>query len=463
MKTARMLPRRPWSMAGRVVAGLLAWALLFPTPWRSDSRAGGPAARPGLATVSNSSTPDTDGPAYDPDPKGTRNRIFEAYGVKAWHAQGYRGQGVKVAILDSGFCGYRSHLGQALPSRVQTRSFRLDGDLEAKDSQHGILCAEVVHALAPEAELLLANWEPERPEQFLAAVAWARAEGARVLTCSVIMPTWSDYEGHGPVHEALTRLLGPGHRASDRLLFASAGNTALRHWSGSFHPAWDGCHEWAPGQTENWIKPWDGERVSVELCCEPGARFDLAVYDRTVNILVGRSRVPNRELLPPGECRCAVVGFTSQPNHVYSVQVRRVQAPASGTGRFHLVVLGGSLHHATRQGSICFPGDGPEVVAVGAVDSMGHRVAYSSCGPDSSRPKPDLVAPVPFPSLWRTRPFTGTSAAAPQAAALAALVWSRHPHWTAWQVRTTLQQAACHPGPARHDGETGYGQIHLPF
>ena len=31
--------------------------------------------------------------------------------------------------------------------------------------------------------------------------------------------------------------------------------------------------------------------------------------------------------------------------------------------------------------------------------------------------KPDLVATVPFPSGWRTRPFSGTSAAAPQALA----------------------------------------------
>src|SRR5205807_9580880 len=103
-----------------------------------------------------------------------------------------------------------------------------------------------------------------------------------------------------------------------------------------------------------------------------------------------------------------------------------------------------------------------EVGAVGAVDARGHRQAYSSCGPNSSQTKPDLVAPVPFPSFWRTRPFTGTSAAAPQAAALGALVWSRHPDWTALQVRATLQQAAVHAGPGRRDGETGFGQIRLP-
>src|SRR5262249_10107179 len=162
--------------------------------------------------------------------------------------------------------GYRAYLGKALPERVTVQSFRRDGDLEARDSRHGILCGEAVHALAPEAELLLANWEPERPERFLAAVRWARRQGARGGACPAIMPTWSDGEGHGPVHEALARILGPGDRPGDLLCFASAGNTALRHWGGPFRaggradPARGGWHEWAPGRAANPIRPWGGER-----------------------------------------------------------------------------------------------------------------------------------------------------------------------------------------------------------
>ena len=127
--------------------------------------------------------------------------------------EGWRGQGVKVAVLDSGFRGYKGHLGEVLPDHVTVHSFRDDGDLEAKDSQHGILCGEVVHAIAPDAELLFANWEPERPEQFLEAVRWARRQGARIVTCSLIMPTWSDGEGGGEVHKALADALGKGDQA----------------------------------------------------------------------------------------------------------------------------------------------------------------------------------------------------------------------------------------------------------
>jgi subtilisin family serine protease len=444
--TKGKLPRGLSSLtAALLTLGLLASAFLLP-------HSGGRLARPSFCLAAEA-TPDAEFVPFDPDPVGHRARLMGWMGVRAWHEAGFRGRGLQVAVLDSGFAGYRTQLGKALPAAVKATSFRTDGNLEARDSQHGTLCAEVLHALAPEADLLLANWEPERPESFLAAVRWARREGARVLTCSVIMPSWSDGEGHGPAHAELARALGKGDKPGDALLFASAGNTARRHWSGVFRDA-GGWHEWAPGVTDNAVKPWGGERVSVELCWQGDARYEVVVTDRTAGREVGRSRWPGLSAT-----RCAVVAFAPQAGHDYAVRVRRL-GPADGP--FHLVVLGGALTHSTRRGSVPFPGDGPEVIAVGAVDEGGRRVSYSSCGPNSGQPKPDLSATVPFPSLFRARPFTGTSAAAPQAAALAALVWSRHPDWTAAQVGAALRQAAVPTGPGGHDSETGYGRVHLP-
>jgi subtilisin family serine protease len=405
-------------------------------------------AGPALRAGSTDSPPDAAVPV--PQPALSRERHLAELGVTAWHAAGGRGQGVKVAILDTGFHGYRAFLGKALPATVTVHSFRSDGDLEARDSQHGILCGEVVHAVAPDAELLLANWDGDRPDQFLDAVRWARAQGARVISCSVIMPTWSDGEGSGPVHEALTKLLG-----HDLLCFASAGNTAQRHWSGAFHDGGDGWHEWAPGRKDNALRPWGPAPVSVELCWPRGADYELAVWDATTETEVGRS-VPRR-----GAGRtCAVVWVRPEPRHSYRVRVRR--AEGQGADRFHLVALGGWLELTTAHGSIAFPADGPEVIAVGAVGADGRRAPYSSCGPNSPRPKPDLVAVVPFPSQARTEPFAGTSAAAPQAAALAAVLWSRFPGWGAARVRDTLLGSARDLLAPGHDDETGYGLIALP-
>jgi subtilisin family serine protease len=409
-------------------------------------------APPSWASVEEA-TPDSAlaGAAY---PAQQRAQILTQLGVDRWHQLGYRGRGVKVAVLDSGFRGYRAHLGKTLPAKVMVRSFRTDGNLEARNSQHGILCAEVVHALAPDAQLLFANWDSDRSDQFLAAARWARQQGARVISCSLIMPSWSDGEGGGRIDETLAQILGSGRESGDPLCFASAGNTAQRHWCGQFHDGGAGLHEWEPGQVANILTPWGHERISVEMCWQPGASYEVAVLEAASGRMVARSQIR----LGRKRC-CAVARFQPSPWHTYQVRVRRLKGTA---GRFHLVVLGGCLAHATARGSIPCPADCPAVLAVGAVDAAGHRVCYSSCGPNSRRPKPDFVAPVPFPSAWRDRPFTGTSAAAPQAAALAALWLSRFPAWKAEQVRAAMQAAALDLGPAGHDYETGYGLIRLP-
>jgi subtilisin family serine protease len=380
--------------------------------------------------------------------------------VDRWHKAGYRGQGIKVALLDAGFRGYQAGLGTVLPARVIGRSFRGDGNLEARDSQHGVLCAEVIHALAPDAELLLANWDSDQPETFLEALRWARVQGARVVSCSLIMPSWSDGEGGGAVNEAVAQLAGTGQRPDDLLCFASAGNTAQRHWCGTFRPDAAGLHQWQPGLTANSIKPWGSERVAVELYGPATAPYEVLVLNTTTGEVVGRATM--RPVLADSAGGSAVVRFVPQRQNAYQVLVRSLRPAATESGRFHLVILGGGLEHTTCQGSICCPADGPGVLAVGAVDAAGKRLFYSSCGPNSRQPKPDLVAEVPFPSLCRARPFAGTSAAAPQATGLAALWWSRHPDWTAAQVRAAMVAAAFDLGPPGHDWETGYGRIALP-
>ena len=310
-----------------------------------------------------------DSAARPPDPRPALQRLkhLARLGVDRWHAAFYRGRGTKIAVLDSGFRGYRHFLGRALPDRVTVRSFRNDRNLEAKDSQHGILCAEVLHALAPDAELLLANWEPDRSDQFIEAVRWARAQGARIVSCSVIMPSWSDGEGGGPVHESLARLLGDGSHAGDLLCFACAGNTAQRHWSGTIRPGRDGWHQWIAGGVDNDVTPWGTDCLSIEACWSTPADFDLLVLDAATGREIGRS------CARPGVSRqSAVVRFDPEQARECCVRLRQVRGEPA---RFHLVTLSGGMRYATASCSIPFPGDGPEVLAVSAVDDAGQRVS----------------------------------------------------------------------------------------
>src|ERR671915_38759 len=62
----------------------------------------------------------------------------ERPGAAAWHRAGEKGRGVKVAVLDTDFFGYRDELGRTLPRAVKARSFRRDRDLGARRTAHGL-------------------------------------------------------------------------------------------------------------------------------------------------------------------------------------------------------------------------------------------------------------------------------------------------------------------------------------
>lgn len=411
-------------------------------------------APPSAESQGEQATPEREAAA--PSARESRLRHLTSLGVDRWHEHGWRGRGVKVAVLDTGFRGYRAFLGKQLPSAVRVRSFRRDGQLEARPSQHGVLCAEIIHAIAPDAEILFANWEPDEPDTFLEAVRWARKEGARLISCSVIMPSWSDGHGGGAVHHRLAALLGAAEAHDGMFLCACAGNTAQRHWAGIPRLDSDGWHYWHSKDRRNLIVPWGGERVAVEMYGAAGVGCRIQVVKKGEETLVGEAEVsaPSAALLP------TAVRFDPERGQEYEVRLK--SGTKAAPGAFHVVVLGGDLQHTTPKDSIAFPGDGEPVFTVGAVDAAGRRKLYSSCGPTGRRAKPDFAAQVPFVSLCRAESFSGTSAAAPQAAGLAALILGRHPDWSRQRVHDFLRVASEDLHEPGHDCETGYGLLRLP-
>lgn len=83
----------------------------------------------------------------------------------------------------------------------------------------------------------------------------------------------------------------------------------------------------------------------------------------------------------------------------------------------------------------------PGVLAVGAVDWEGQPTPWTSYGPEV-----DVTAPGVF--VWTTAPsadyayFDGTSAAAPVAAALAAMITAARPDWSVEQVAARVRETA---------------------
>ncbi len=105
---------------------------------------------------------------------------LQNFGAGSWQAGGITGKGVKVGIVDAGFSGYADLLGSTLPARVVTKSL----GSSFYSSRHGTACAEIVHALAPDATLYLVNIDDIEVD-FIYAVRWLQAQGVKVISSSI--------------------------------------------------------------------------------------------------------------------------------------------------------------------------------------------------------------------------------------------------------------------------------------
>lgn len=375
---------------------------------------------------------------------------LKVLGVDRLHREGFDGSGKIIAILDTGFVGYKNQLGKTLPEEVVARSFRIDRNLEGKSTLHGMSCAEIIHSVAPGAKLLLANWEPDSPEHFLDAVKWAKAEGANVISCSVVMPGWSDGRGGGEVHRKLKAILGDPENPKTPLFFAAVGNFAERHQTRTFRDDGNGGHLWSEGKSLLSLTPWSGAPVCLELTHSPKVEYRMEVRDPSGR-QVGTRFGPAAEGMTGHSIR-----FFPQTPEAHTIRIEKVRG--DGEAPFRLITLSASLSSSDPVGSVAFPGDGEEVIGIGAVDEKRNRESYSGCGYDKN--KPDCVAMVPFPT--RTQPaFSGTSAAAPQAAGLAAVIWSAEPQMGSAVVRTRILESCLDLGLPGVDRETGRGLIRI--
>jgi len=120
-----------------------------------------------------------------------------------------------------------------------------------------------------------------------------------------------------------------------------------------------------------------------------------------------------------------------------------------------VVVVAASGNEGNR---VDYPAAYPTVIAVGAVGADNRRMSKSNFGPEL-----DIVAPgynIYSTSLnGKYGQITGTSAAAPQVAAAAALVLARNPKLTPIEVRAMLYENAADLGADGWDKYYGYGLL----
>lgn len=380
----------------------------------------------------------------------------------AWHEKGFTGKGIKVAVLDGGFKGLAERQASGdLPANVVTQDF-CGGQLLGEED-HGTAVAEIVHEMAPDAQLYLACVGTE--VDLAAAEAWAKSQGVTVINHSAGWEGPYRDDGGGPVGAVVADA-----RANGILWVNSAGNEAMTHWSGSYTPngSW---HMWNPngdmGNSFIWpngmdicgFLKWDEWPSGI-------SDFDLGLFLSGSNSLLAVSEGNQGGGQPPFEAMCW--RQTSGRDLVVFWAIRGYRVTTSP--RLDLVSWSPTLQYAVAAGSIATPASSPAAFAVGALCWQSRGLEpYSSQGPTiDGRTKPDIVGHDSVSGStyggFSSCPsaFAGTSASSPEVAGAAALVKQAYPNLNPDQLKAYLMRAARDLGDAGVDNVYGAGELQLP-
>ena len=392
-----------------------------------------------------------------------------AIGADILHKRGITGAGAKVGILDFGFQRYSDLQANGLvPRAAAAKAFNNAGRIDV-NSEHGTACAEIVHAVAPDAELYLAAVDG-RTDQIIQAARWLADQGVDVISFSG--------GGHMGPHNGMSQLDRFVDSISQRgiLWVNAAGNEGDNHWGGrSVDRNGDGWIDMGPnGENFIVIEP-KAAGIALQVSWDdwgsdpskPTATLDLDAYLFRYDRRTGRSSLVGRSANP-------------QLGRGFPVEVISGSIPRGGGGPYLLALRSTNLDRETQihvhsmapaevlprvaRGSIGIPATAGSALAVGAVDVATKTLqSYSSQGPtDDNRLKPEVSAPDNTASASYSKQggrFPGTSAACPHVSGLAALLKQIDPGSSREDLLEQIKDSVRPMGTSSPNNEYGYGHI----
>ncbi len=361
-----------------------------------------------------------------------------------WHAAGQRGAGVKVGIID---LFSRRPYGDAqrakqvpAPAGTACFFFGLPCDVFSVSGSrqiHGTGVAEIVHEMAPDAQLYLAS--AFTAADLEAVVNVFAAQGVKIITRSLTSEYDGPGDGRGPIDAVIDHAVTSGIT-----WFNSAGNSAGNgafprsgaYYRGVFTDTdGNGFHEFAPG-IEALGLPCGVFTLGLRWddFDEPSASvtdFDLFELDQNNTVLdvAADAQGSSGGTAPPLENfdRAGTTCATGRSRLVF-VAIHLANAGDGASDTLEFQNNGQPMTFSSDPFSAAVPAcdsANAGLVCVGSIfPALGVEVAsFSSRGPtNDDRTKPDIVAASCLASFSFRGCFNGTSASSPAAAGAAALL-----------------------------------------
>jgi len=383
-----------------------------------------------------------------------------------WQWAGLTGQGTKVGVLDLGFLGYTNRIAEGeLPSAVITQSFVGDGsefDFWGRPiTQHGTACAEIVHDMAPKAQLYLVNFGTE--VEWANAVDWLLAQDVDVISFSAGWPLGGPGDGSGYLAEKVNAVQDAG------VLWVNAsGNSARRHWMGPWNdPEGNDVHNYSGTDETNEITVTSESQIVVglrwnDLWLGSANDYDLFLYKEhggSLQEVASSTNIQDGDDIPQ-----ELIVYDLPLSGVYHVVIFRL--PGAWPRTLELFSYNHDFRYQIADSSLLVPADSSGSLTVGATYWQDDALEdFSSQGPTrDGRTKPDLVAQDGVSvstETWRAGGFYGSSASAPHVAGAAALVLSAFPTFTPAQTQDWLEDRAVDLGLFGKDNAFGAGRLNL--
>jgi PKD repeat protein len=377
--------------------------------------------------------------------------------AQTWKNNGASGAGLKIAIIDIGFSGIGSAVGNGDFGSYTPLDF--SGGGFPGTSPHGTACAEIAYDMAPSATYYLMIVASVTGTQN--AKDYCKTNGIDIISMSL---GWNNYDfcdGNGTI----CTIVDDAH-ANGILWVNAAGNEGDDHY-------WIG--NWWDHNSDNWLDfalndPYQniyctaGTWVSVILTWDNSTTssedYDLYLVDGSATV-VGVSQNVQSGSQQPMES----IAYYVPASNWYFIAIHR--ANANGTSKFRLY-CDYQLEYGSTASSLSSPGDAAGSFTVGAINQSNWFSgivieSYSSRGPTlDSRIKPDICGPTRVSTYtYGWQGFAGTSAATPHVAGIAALYLDQYPSSTPAQIRTQLESWAYDCGISGKDNTFGAGEVEL--